>query len=143
VIIVPRIFPDMPQLLAAAAAGQVDLLMSVARTPEREHSLSFTAPYFWATTSVVVRWHDQTVQDVTQLANARLAIEKGFALDRGLRERFPRAQIETYPDTASALRAVAQSNADAYLGFTPTVQYALISTVQDARAALPRNISTI
>ncbi|MEW6342306.1 MAG: transporter substrate-binding domain-containing protein [Pseudomonadota bacterium] len=125
VIIVPRIFPDMPQLLAAAAAGQVDLLMSVARTPEREHSLSFTAPYFWATTSVVVRWHDQTVQDVTQLANARLAIEKGFALDRGLRERFPRAQIETYPDTASALRAVAQSNADAYLGFTPTVQYAL------------------
>jgi two-component system, NarL family, sensor histidine kinase EvgS len=53
VVFEARTFPDMPQLLAAVAAGKVDLLMSVARTPEREHSLSFTAPYFRASTSVV------------------------------------------------------------------------------------------
>ncbi|WP_175772032.1 ATP-binding protein [Paraburkholderia phenazinium] len=127
VVLEPRIFSDMPQLLAAVAAGKVDVLMSIARTPEREHSLSFTAPYFWATTSAVVKANDKTVQDVTQLANARLAIEKGYALERVLRERFPRAQIAAFPDTASALRAVVQGHADAYLGFTPTVQYALAS----------------
>ena len=125
VVIEPATFPDMPQLLAAVASGKVDLLMSVARTPEREHSLSFTSPYFRASTSVVVKADDNTVKGPEQLANARLAIEKGFALERVLRERFPRAQIVSFTDTSSALRAVAQDDADAYLGFTPSVQYAL------------------
>jgi two-component system sensor histidine kinase EvgS len=96
VVIEARTFPDMPQLLAAVAAGKVDLLMSVARTPEREHSLSFTAPYFRASTSVVVKADDNAVKGPQQLANARLAIERGFALERGLRERFPRAQIVSF-----------------------------------------------
>jgi two-component system sensor histidine kinase EvgS len=126
VVIEPKAFPDMPQLLAAASAGKVDLLMSMARTPEREHSLSFTAPYFWASTSVVVNVHDSAMQGgVEQLGSARIALENGFALGRTLRERFPRARIETFADTASALHAVEQGSADAYLGFTPAVQSAL------------------
>lgn len=126
VIIEPKVFPDMPQLLAAASAGEVDLLMSLARTPEREHSLSFTSPYFRATTSVVVNVHDSAFQgDVAQLGNARIAIESGFALERMLRGRFPRARIETFVDTASALHAIEQGTADAYLGFTPAVHSAL------------------
>jgi two-component system sensor histidine kinase EvgS len=125
VVIESRTFPDMPRLLAAVAAGKVDLLMSIARTPEREHNLSFTAPYFRASTSVVVKADDKAVKSPEQLAYARLAIERGFALERVLRERFPHAQIVTFADTASALRAVAQGDADAYLGFTPAVQYAL------------------
>ncbi|WP_429307446.1 ATP-binding protein [Paraburkholderia sp. GAS38] len=125
VVIEPVTYPDMPRLLAAVAAGKVDLLMSIARTPEREHSLSFTAPYFRASTSVVVKADGNAVKDPAQLANARLAIEKGFALERVLRERFPHAQIASFADTGTALQAVAQGDADAYLGFTPSVQYAL------------------
>jgi len=125
VVIEPVTYPDMPRLLAAVAAGKVDLLMSIARTPEREHSLSFTAPYFRASTSVVVKADGNAVKDPAQLANTRLAIEKGFALERVLRERFPHAQIASFADTGTALQAVAQGDADAYLGFTPSVQYAL------------------
>ncbi|MGF6726943.1 two-component system sensor histidine kinase EvgS [Paraburkholderia sp. GAS41] len=125
VVIEPATFPDMPQLLAAVAAGRVDLLMSVARTPEREHTLSFTAPYFRASTSVVVKADNHAVSGPAQLVNGRLAIETGFALERSLRERFPRAEIVLFADTGSALRAVAQGDADAYLGFTPAVQHAL------------------
>ena len=129
VVIEPVTYPDMPRLLAAVAAGKVDLLMSIARTPEREHSLSFTAPYFRASTSVVVKADGNAVKDPAQLANARLAIEKGFALERVLRERFPHAQIASFADTGTALQAVAQGDADAYLGFTPSVQYALSNEV--------------
>ena len=125
VVIETQTYPDMPQLLAALSSGKVDLVMSMARTAEREHSLSFTAPYFRASTSVVVRVDDKAVQDATQLANARIAVEKGFAMDRLLRERFPHAQITAFADTASALRAVAKGDADAYFGFTPSVQYTL------------------
>ena len=125
VVIEAQTFPDMPKLLAALSSGKVDLSMSMARTAEREHSLSFTAPYFRASTSVVVKADDKTVQAATQLADARIAVEKGFAMDRLLRERFPHAQITAFADTTSALRAVAKGDADAYLGFTPSVQYAL------------------
>ncbi len=125
VVIESKAFPDMPQLLAAACAGNVDLVMSIARTPEREHCLSFTAPYFRASASVAVRRDGDAYASAAQLAGARLAIEKGFALERSLRDRFPRAQLETFASTHAALQAVAQGDADAYLGFTPAVQYAL------------------
>lgn len=154
VVIEPKVFADMPQLLAAASAGKVDLLMSISRTPEREHSLSFTSPYFRASTSVVVNVRDSAFEgDVTRLGNARIAIEKGFALERMLRERFPRARIETFADTPSALRAVEQGAADAYLGFTPATKIALNSEIfpnlqigfedstrpSELRFAVPRN----
>ncbi|HEX7911304.1 MAG TPA: transporter substrate-binding domain-containing protein [Paraburkholderia sp.] len=125
VVIEPKAFPDLPQLLAAACTGQVDLLTSMARTPERERCLSFTAPYFRSSSSAVVRRDDDGYSSPAQIAGARIAVEKGFALERGIRERFPRARVTTFATTHSALTAVAQSEADVYLGFAPTVQHAL------------------
>ncbi|WP_236720881.1 ATP-binding protein [Paraburkholderia phytofirmans] len=125
VVIEPKVFPDMPQLLAAACAGNVDLVMSLARTPERERCFSFTAPYFRASAAVAVRRDGDGYASAAELAGARLAVEKGFALERSLRERFPRAQLQTFASTHAALQAVLQGDADAYLGFTPAVQYAL------------------
>ncbi|MEZ0602883.1 transporter substrate-binding domain-containing protein [Paraburkholderia sp. IW21] len=153
VVIESKAFPDMPQLLAAACAGNVDLVMSLARTPERERCFSFTTPYFRASASVAVRRDGDAYASAVQLAGARLAIEKGFALERSLRERFPRAQLETFASTHAALEAVAQGDADAYLGFTPAVQYALATEefrglrvafeesgrIADLRFAVPRN----
>ncbi|CAE6690988.1 ATP-binding protein [Paraburkholderia haematera] len=125
VVIESKAFPDLPQLLAAACAGNVDLVTSLARTLERERCFSFTAPYFRASASVAVRRDGDVYANAAQLAGARLAVEKGFALERSLRERFPRAQLETFASTHAALQAVAQGDADAYLGFTPSIQYAL------------------
>ncbi|PMS21377.1 ATP-binding protein [Paraburkholderia rhynchosiae] len=125
VVIEARAFPDMPQLLAAACTGKVDLLMSLARTPERERCVSFTAPYFRASTSAVVRRGGDMYEGPARLAGASIAIEKGFALQRLLRERFPRARISAFTSTHAALLAVAHGDADVYMGFTPAVQYAL------------------
>jgi two-component system, NarL family, sensor histidine kinase EvgS len=70
-----------------------------------------------------------------------------------LRERFPRAQIATFADTVSAMRAVELGAADAYLGYSPAVEEALGSDAfpdlriafeddtgpSDLRFALPRS----
>ncbi|WP_081935987.1 transporter substrate-binding domain-containing protein [Burkholderia sp. 9120] len=125
VVIEAKAFPDMPQLLAAACAGQVDLLMSLARTPERERCLRFTVPYFHSSISAVVRRDGEGYGTASQLGAARIAIEKGFALERSVRERFPRAEINAFATTHAALAAIVRGDADAYLGFTPAVQYAL------------------
>ncbi|MEC5408279.1 transporter substrate-binding domain-containing protein [Paraburkholderia sp. MPAMCS5] len=125
VVIEAKAFPDMPQLLAAACAGNVDLLMSLARTAERERCVSFTAPYFRASTSAVVRRGGDMYEGPARLVGAAIAIEKGFALERSLRERFPRARISAFTSTHAALAAVARGEADVYMGFTPAVQYTL------------------
>ncbi|GAB2904512.1 hypothetical protein GCM10027093_47650 [Paraburkholderia jirisanensis] len=121
-----KTFPDMPHLLAAACANQVDLLMSIARTPEREHCLAFSDPYFEASTSVVARADNADVTDeLARSADVRVAVERGFLLDGLLRERFPRAQIDAFANTEAALSAVARGTSDVYFGYTPAVQHYL------------------
>ncbi|MEA3086099.1 MAG: two-component system, NarL family, sensor histidine kinase EvgS [Paraburkholderia sp.] len=153
VVIESKAYPDMPQLLAAACAGNVDLVMSLARTTDRERCLSFSSPYLRASASVAVRRNGDVYASAAQLVGARLAVEKGFALERSLRERFPHTQLETFTSTHAALDAVARGDADAYLGFTPAVQYALATEefrglrvafeengrIADLRFAVPRS----
>ncbi|MFM0626490.1 ATP-binding protein [Paraburkholderia xenovorans] len=143
VVIEAKAFPDLPQLLAAACAGNVDLLMSFARTPERERCLSFTAPYFRSSTSVVVRRDSNSYGSPAQLTGARIALEKGFALERVTRERFPHAQINTFTATHAALAAVIQGDTDVYLGSTAVVQYALSTDeFRGLRVAFEENSKT-
>jgi PAS domain S-box-containing protein len=125
VIVEARAFPDMPQLLAAACSGDVDLLMSVARVPEREQCLNFTAPYFRSSISAVVRRAGERYASRAELAGVRIAIERGFALERPIRDNFPRAEVNAYATTHAALSAVARGEADAYFGLTTAVQYEL------------------
>jgi PAS domain S-box-containing protein len=125
VVIEARTFSDMPQLFAAACAGHVDVVMSLARTPERERCINFTAPYFHSSVSAVVRRNGEQYGGPAQLAGARIAVERGFALERSIRDGFPRAEVNVFASTRAALAAVVRGDADAYLGFTPVVQYEL------------------
>src|ERR1700754_4221546 len=134
---------DMPQLLPAACANQVDVLMSVARTPEREHCVAFTTPYFEASTSVVTRADDIDAAERVRNGEVRVAVERGFLLDSVLRERFPHARIDAFEDTAAALHAVERGDDDVYFGYTPAVQhyiarheFAALKVVSEER---PRN----
>ncbi|TDV37019.1 hypothetical protein C7405_103145 [Paraburkholderia caballeronis] len=124
--LVPKRYPDMPRLIAAACAGEVDLLMSVARTPERERCLAFTTPYLNGAAAFVTRSDDaDALTSPDRIARARIATEKGFALEQLLRKRFPQATIEPHATTWDALDSVATGSADVYAGFAAVVRYQL------------------
>ncbi|QGZ60533.1 ATP-binding protein [Paraburkholderia acidisoli] len=133
----PRVFADMPALLAAACAGNIDVVMSFARTPTRERCLAFTTPYLSGTTAFVTRAGHETLATATpRLASARIAIERGYALETSLRARFPRARFHSYANTPAALQAVAEGIADVYIGFSPVARYALsLEAFGDLRVA--------
>jgi two-component system, NarL family, sensor histidine kinase EvgS len=118
-------FPDMPHLLAAACSGEVDVIMSIARTPERERCLAFSNPYFRAPIAIVKRRAAPGGASDTRVDGAILSVEKGFALERSLHDRYPHSPILVFGDTVSALRAVAGGRASAYAGFSPAVEYYL------------------
>jgi two-component system, NarL family, sensor histidine kinase EvgS len=126
VALAPRVFADMPALLAAACRGEIDIVMSRARAPQRERCLAFTAPYLSGNSVFVTRAGNEGVAtSAARLAHARIAVEKGFVVEKVLREQFPQAVVLTYASTADALRAVDAGAADAYAGFAPAVRHAL------------------
>ncbi len=122
----PRVYRDMPALLAGACAGEVDVIMSLARSPERQRCLAFTAPYLSGSAVFVTRAGNEGVATAApRLVHAHLAVERGYALEPLMRERFPLADVRSYASTEDALRAVAAGSADIYAGFAPVVRYQL------------------
>ncbi|MFD1559030.1 ATP-binding protein [Paraburkholderia silviterrae] len=125
--LVPRVYPNMTALLAGACAAEIDLVMSLARAPQRERCLSFTVPYLSGNVAFVTRVGNEAIATTARrFARARIAVENGYVLEPLLRERFAQAEILSFTNTGAAIHAVAQGSADVYAGFAPAVRYQLI-----------------
>jgi two-component system sensor histidine kinase/response regulator len=111
----PVLVEDWDAALAALRDDRVDLLPSVARTPERETSMAFSEPYLVSSSLIFTR-EEVDVQRIGGLAGKRVAIERGYVLQQGLREAVPEVRIIEVRDTEAALRAVSSGRADAYVG---------------------------
>ncbi|MDD0841741.1 response regulator [Pseudomonas sp. Gutcm_11s] len=111
----PVLLDDWNAALAALRDGHVDLLPSVARTPEREATMAFSEPYLVSSSLIFTR-EDVDVQRIGGLAGKQVAIERGYVLQQGLREAVPDVRIIEVRDTEAALRAVSSGRADAYVG---------------------------
>ena len=95
--------------------GEVDLLPSTARTPAREASFVFSAPYLRSSNVIFAR-RPTELQGAEELAGRRVAVERGYALQDVLAARVPRIRLVLREDTEAALRALAAGEADAYVG---------------------------
>jgi|GEM_PF-152373 len=125
--LVPRVYPNMAALLAGACAAEIDVIMSLARAPQRERCLEFTVPYLSGNVAFVSRAGNEAIATAARrFAHARIAVEHGYVLEPLLRERFAQAEILPFTNTDEAMRAVAQGRADLYAGFAPVVRYRLL-----------------
>ena len=70
-------FDNWEQAQAALREGKIDILPSVARTPERERWMRFSDPYLISSSLIFSRPEVQ-IQRVTDLAGKRVAIERGY-----------------------------------------------------------------
>ncbi len=116
IMVEPIVFPDWHSALEAAKAHQVDLLVSVAQTPEREAFLAFSKPYITSANIVVARRSNTAIRSIEDLAGTTVAAEKGYAINDVLPTKAPGVHIVNVADTEAALRAVASGRADAYVG---------------------------
>ncbi|MFM4731699.1 response regulator [Aeromonas salmonicida] len=78
--------------------------------------ISFSQPYYTSPTVVVVRQDSALFRDVSRLPHATVAIEKGFLTEKLIRLHYPNVSPLLVVDTRSALMAVEQRDADAYIG---------------------------
>ncbi len=108
-------FDDWNATLAALGTGQVDMLPSVAQTPEREGRMAFTDSYLTSNSLIFTR-HESPIRNTQDLAGKRVAIERGYVTEGLLRAAVPLAQVIEVGSAEEALRTVSSGGADAYVG---------------------------
>ncbi|EGX6952060.1 transporter substrate-binding domain-containing protein [Aeromonas hydrophila] len=110
-----KVYPDWTRLYAASCRGEVDILLDAFRSEERE-CISYTRPYYSSPTVVVVRHDSSFFRDVSGLNQSRIAIEAGFLTEKLVRIHYPDVSRILFQDSSSALQAVLDKQADAYIG---------------------------
>ncbi|MFE8728130.1 response regulator [Aeromonas hydrophila] len=110
-----KVYPDWTRLYEASCRGEVDILLDAFRAEERE-CISYTRPYYSSSTVVVVRHDSPFFRDVSGLNQSRIAIEAGFLTEKLVRIHYPDVSRILFRDSSSALQAVLDKRADAYIG---------------------------
>ncbi|POG24016.1 two-component system sensor histidine kinase/response regulator [Aeromonas bestiarum] len=110
-----KAYPDWNRLYAASCKGEVDILLDAFRSEERE-CISYTRPYYSSPTVVVVHHDSPFFQDVSALSQSRIAIEAGVLTEKLVKLHYPDVSRILFQDSSSALQAVLDKQADAYIG---------------------------
>lgn len=116
-------FDNFSQAVSAAAAGQVDVLSSMARTPEREKVLKFTRSYLVLPVVYIGRRGLTDFTETADFGGLRIAVERGYPVHEWLQHEHPHAHMLVVDSTLEALRAVADGRADLYRGALTPAHY--------------------
>ena len=103
--------------------GDLDLLHSLLKTPEREKMGVFTKSYMPMPQRFVVRRGVPLPESFSQLEGKIVAIPKGWATDQYLEENYPGIKRLHVPSTLDAMRAVSAGKADATVDSEPVLLY--------------------
>ncbi|TCV92047.1 multi-sensor hybrid histidine kinase [Luteibacter rhizovicinus] len=108
-----KVYPTWDDALAAARAGEVDLLMNVTPTPERSRFLLFGQPYFEQMPVLVTRRDDANLTNFSDLNGRTVATQKSFVEAETIDRYMPDAKVIEAASAEGALRMVADGTADA------------------------------
>ncbi|MEZ6185304.1 MAG: transporter substrate-binding domain-containing protein, partial [Planctomycetota bacterium] len=104
---------DLSEQLALAQAGELDVLTSLKRTPEREAFLAFTAPYVSVPAVIIVRRELAADLTLADLRGKRVTVGDGYGVHAWLSQRAPDLALEPVGNDLIGLRRVAFGEADA------------------------------
>ncbi len=111
------------EVYEAALHGETDLLAGTARTPEREKTFNFTAPYLSFPVVIVTRTDEPLLWSVLDLAGRKVVGVRGYAPTQELQRSYPEFRFELVDTTEQALRKVADGDADAFISNLPNVSF--------------------
>jgi polar amino acid transport system substrate-binding protein len=120
------VFDQMPftSLLASVSSGRADIAISgILDTPERRKEVAFSQAYVNDSFVLTVNQDNQSINDLEDLAGAKIAVQVGTVPEEFVREKVPTAEFVTVQDTPSAFQLVAQGRADAVVTDAPVAGY--------------------
>lgn len=101
--------------LDGVQAREIDLLPSVAETPDRLRYMAFTNQYVTSPMVMVTREDIDYIPGVSQLAGLRVGVVSGYASDELLTRFHPDLVLLRYGSTANGLRRLAAGEIDVFV----------------------------
>lgn len=113
------------ELLGMAKNGDLDMLTSIVKTPERSEYLTFSESYRDTPTTIIDNRHGSFIGSLKQLSYKRVSIKKGWFMEEFIRNDYPEITIVTAANTKEALSMLLNGVADAYVGDTNLADYTI------------------
>ncbi len=114
--------PSWDEFLTMMKSGELDVMLNIAKTPEREAYLSYTPPFVTLAQTLFTRKDFPLVTSITDLYGKRIAVPKGFHIAELLKE-YPEVEVVEVRDIVESMRAVSVGQADALYDIMPAVNY--------------------
>jgi PAS domain S-box-containing protein len=93
----------------------VDLLPTIAHSPEREKLVAFTKPYLSFPRVIFARKDDNSISSLKDLYGRTVAVEENFITQKLLAKDHPQIKLLVVNSTQDALEAVSFGRADAFV----------------------------
>ena len=107
--------PSWNEFLEMMKSRELDVMLNIVKTPEREDYLLYTPSY--ANNPNTILSHRNTVyKSAEQLFGKTVAVPKGFFYEEILKRDFPQIKILAVKDMLESMKAVSFGNADAAFG---------------------------
>ncbi|CAM2011271.1 transporter substrate-binding domain-containing protein [Acanthopleuribacter pedis] len=114
---------DLHILLEEAKRGEVDLVTTLARTPNRAEFLDFTRGYAHIPALLVVRSEHQEPIDLDEPGDLRIAVPKGYAIEEFMARRYPQLNLVPVVNDLEGLRQTVFSEVDGFVGDTGVLSH--------------------
>lgn len=108
-------FDEWQNLLGALLSGDVDLVASVAETPDRLGKIGFSSAYWPSPWGIVTQYNNINVFALEELSGQRVAVVEGYHIVQQLLQQYPGLKLVLVPNSQSGLKVVSEGKADVFI----------------------------
>jgi len=125
------------QYIDMVKMDQLDVMLNIAKTPQREEFLSFTKPYIKSTDVLFINSSNKdTIESLKDCDGKTIAVVKGFYEEDLLKNHYPSIKLKVVNSTLEALKAVSFGKADGSIHNYSVASYLLAkNSISNVKAA--------
>lgn len=110
------------QYMSMARSGELDVVLDIARTPEREEFLSFPGSHL-TNQKAIISSRDNSFDSLVMLEGKSVAVPKGFSYEKYLRDNHQGISVIPVEDVLQGLQKVAVGDVDAAVAEEAVARY--------------------
>ncbi len=114
--------PTWNEFLGMLEREELDVILNIAKTPQRSETMLFTSPYSQFSLALFTRTGSTYVDGIQSMYGKTFAIPEGFWMEEWLAD-YPEIDILIVANTEEAIQAVSSGRADGLYDVMPVVQY--------------------
>jgi len=104
--------PTWDEFLSMMKSGDLDVMLNIVKTPEREKYLLYTLPFAANPNSILSR-KEKPIDKLEDLFGKTVSVPKGFFHEEIIRRDYPQIKVLAVKDMLEAMKAVTYKKADA------------------------------